>query len=71
MGFPVFANELRGADPTEVDGFYFVQQPTHLIANVAVGGLDLTLGEPPQEAATGLAACSRMSVEALEKRVGD
>jgi hypothetical protein len=69
--FPVFANELSGTDPTKIDGFYFIQQSPHLITNVAVGGLDLPLGEPLQEAAASLAVGSRMSVDALEKSIGD
>jgi hypothetical protein len=71
VGFPIFANELSGTDPTEIDGFDFVQQLPDLIANMAVGGLDLALGEPLQESAAGLTIGLRMSVYAPEKSIGD
>ena len=71
MGFPVFAYELRGADPTEIDGFDFVQQTPYLIANTAVGGLDLPLRKSLQEAAAGLAEGARMGIDTLEEQIGN
>ena len=71
MGFPVFANQLRSADPTEVDGFDFVQQLLHLIAHVPVGDLQLPLRETLQEAAASFAVGFRTGVDTLEQRIGD
>src|SRR4249919_2375089 len=71
VGFPVFANQLRGGDPAEIDGLDFIQQPLHLAAGLAVGSLDLPLGHPLQEAAAGLASGRDMGVEALQQVIGD
>jgi hypothetical protein len=54
MRFPVFANQLSGADTTQVEGLDFVQQPLDLVAIVAFGPLQLPLCHPLQKAAAGL-----------------
>jgi hypothetical protein len=69
--FPVFANQLGGADATEVEGPEFTQQALDLFAIVTPGALQLLLGETLQEPTAGLAKGLGPQIEAIEESIGN
>jgi hypothetical protein len=68
--FPVFAKQLSDV-PAKFQGTDFIQKPLDLFAVVALGSLQLPLGKALEEAAAGLPRALRVSVDALEERVGN
>lgn len=70
MRFPVFANDLGRAFPAEID-VERIEQLNHFLIAAFVTRLQLPLRKALQEAAASLAIGLRMSIDALEKRIGD
>src|SRR4249919_3276312 len=66
MRFPVFANDLGRALPTEID-IEGIEQLDYLLVATCLIGFQLLLRNALQKTAAGFAICLRMGIDTLEK----
>ena len=71
MRFPLFADELRSADPAKIHWPNRVQKLGDLLAPEPLGPFQLPLRKPLQKTGASRVRCGNVGIDPLEQSIGN